>query len=112
MSCRHACFSRGTLGRARNFLNSIFFKIKLLSTIESVRDDRGGELWTFLLKPKAGLSGPPSALALHIFDSIPAHPMQTQTAGFSTPRTTALAVVCSGRNDRVGEGQKQITARL
>ncbi len=24
-------------------------------------------------------------------------------SGFSTPQTTALAVICSGRNDRVGE---------
>lgn len=53
-----------------------------------------------------GLEWPPSALSyfsLCLFDSNPAHPMQTQTAGFSTPQTTALAVVCSGRNDRVGE---------
>src|SRR6185312_12011419 len=41
--------------------------------------------------------------AAHLFGWIPADSIQNQTPGSSTPQITAVAVICCGRNDRVGE---------
>jgi hypothetical protein len=49
---------------------------------------------------KAGLWS--SMTGLYYKDESPGGVNESQS-GFSTPQTTALAVICSGRNDRVGE---------
>jgi len=36
-------------------------------------------------------------------DSISTRPMQTSAQGPSTPQTTAPAVICSGRDDKLGD---------